>query len=190
MEAGGSHRAGTMAARSPLSVETAQRILDYDRAVFGRFERRIRRLPRREAVADRGTGHLSFLGTLVHILNVRDAWFNFVIRDRTRSADAFFDRDERHPADWKGFDAYAPEVWAGHERLGSSLTARSIGTKAKAPWMRGQYTVGDAILQVSYEQAHHLGEIIGALWVLDKPSPDMTWIEVNRDELGRLGRRD
>lgn len=174
--------------RSPLSADAARAILDYDRAVFGRFEAKVRRLPRKVATADRGIGHASHFGTLVHILNVRDAWFNFVLRDGAQGADAFFGRPERRPDDWRGFDRYAPEVWEGHDRVRSQCSEAFVKRRVQAPWMPGRYTVGDAVLQVSYEQAHHLGEIIGALWTENRRPPEMTWIDVGRGDGPRKAR--
>jgi hypothetical protein len=46
--------------------------------------------------------------------------------------------------------------------------------------MPGRYTVADALLQATIEEAHHLGEVIGALWQEDLSSPAMTWIDVRR----------
>jgi len=175
--------------RSPLHVEGARAILDYDRAVFDRFLRKIRRLPKAEAVRDRGIGHLSLFGTLLHILHVREAWFGFVVRDEGRREAAFFGRPERNPVDWRGFDRYAREVWAAHDALAAELTEARLDRRYRAFWMPGRYSLGDVVLQVSFEQAHHLGEIIGALWVDDRRSPDMTWIEVQRDALGSIRRR-
>ncbi len=43
--------------------------------------------------------------------------------------------------------------------------------------MPGVYTLEDAFYQVSFEQAHHLGEIIGAYWQSNWEPPAMTWIE-------------
>jgi uncharacterized damage-inducible protein DinB len=169
-----------MAVGPPLNVDSAGRILDYDAAVFARFLTRVRRLPNAEACAEREIGHHTLFGTMVHILHVREAWLQFVITDGGKNEDAFFNRPERTPTDWKGFDSYAARVWASHAAFRRSLTARRLAAPAKAWWMKGRYTVADAILQVSYEEAHHLGEIIGALWQKDLASPSMTWIEVNR----------
>ena len=44
--------------------------------------------------------------------------------------------------------------------------------------MPGRYVVSDGLLQTTFEQAHHLGEIIAALWQDDIEPPPMTWIEV------------
>ena len=36
----------------------------------------------------------------------------------------------------------------------------------------------DALLQVTFEQAHHTGELIALLWQIDVEPPEMTWIDV------------
>ncbi len=51
--------------------------------------------------------------------------------------------------------------------------------------MSGRYTLRDAFFQVTLEEAHHLGEVIGAYWRRDWRPPDMTWIE----NFPRRGRR-
>jgi uncharacterized damage-inducible protein DinB len=170
----------TMAPTSPLTVDAAQRILDYDEKLFARFVTRVRRLPKSAAFAEREIGHHTLFGTLVHILHVREAWFEFVIARRNRGGAAFFERPERHPTDWPGFNRFAGSVWEINDRFRDGLTPSGLARVVKAPWMPGRYTAGDAVLQVSYEEAHHLGEIIGALWQKDLASPNMTWIEVNR----------
>jgi uncharacterized damage-inducible protein DinB len=174
---------------SPLTVDSAHRILDYDAALYARFVTRIRRLPKAVAFEEREIGHHTLFGTLVHILHVREAWLKFVILDRGQNEDAFFNRPERTPTDWKGFDRYAPTVWAAHAEFRRALTPRVLNAPAKAWWMKGRYTVGDAVLQVSYEEAHHIGEIIGALWQKDLAPPNMTWIEVTRPPPGKAPRR-
>ena len=125
-------------AGSPITVDTARRILDYDEAVFARFLTRVRRLPKDEAFAEREIGHHTLFGTLVHILHVREAWLKFVIADRGRDEEAFFNRPERSPSDWKGFDAYARTVWASHAAFRASLTPRLLATRATAWWMKGR----------------------------------------------------
>ncbi len=43
--------------------------------------------------------------------------------------------------------------------------------------MPGRYTVEDGCFQASFEQAHHLGEIIAVFWQQDWNPPPMTWIQ-------------
>jgi len=173
-----------------LSPRDARALFEYDRAVFDRFVRRVRRLPGRQATRRRGIGHESLFETLVHILNVHEVWHVYIVRGRNsdRELGALFDDPTRHPKDWKEFDAYAARVWKEIDATLATLTPRALGRKVHAFWMPGVYTVRDAILQSSLEQAHHLGEVIGALWQDDVEPPPMTWIDVRRTR-GRPRRR-
>jgi len=179
-----------MAERLTLSHQDARAILEYNRAVFDRFVRRVRRLPRKGAFRRRGIGHESLFDTLVHILNVTEVWLVYIVRGRNsdRELGALFDDPRRHPQDWKGFEAYAERVWAGVEETVRGLTPRALGRSVKASWMPGRYTVRDALWQTTLEEAHHLGEIIGALWQDDRKPPDMTWIDVRRAPARRSRR--
>jgi len=165
-----------------LSPEDARAIVEYNRAVFDRFVRRVRRLPAKEATRKRGTGHESLFDTLVHVLNVQEVWLVYIVHGRTSDKElgALFDDAGRHPTTWKGFDAYEDRVWAGVDQTLRGLTSRFLARRVKVFWMSGEYTVRDAILQTTIEEAHHLGEIIGALWQDDRKPPDMTWIDVRR----------
>jgi uncharacterized damage-inducible protein DinB len=168
----------------PLTVglEDLRSLVEYDRAVFDRFVRRVRRLSWKAATRKRGIGHESLFHTLVHVLNVREVWFAYIVRGRNSDAELerLFQDPRRHPADWKGFDAYARRVWSEVETTLAGLTPARAARRVSVFWMAGQYTVRDAFLQASFEQAHHLGEIIGALWQDDVKPPDMTWIDVRR----------
>jgi uncharacterized damage-inducible protein DinB len=179
-----------MAERLTLSMQDARAIVEYNRAVFGRFARRVRTLPKKEVFRRRGIGHESLFDTLVHILNVQEVWLVYIVRGRNsdKVLEALFDDASRHPKDWKGFDAYADRVWAGVDETVRSLTPRGLGRTVKAFWMPGRYTVRDALWQTTLEEAHHLGEIIGALWQDDRKSPEMTWIDVRRAAGGRTRR--
>ena len=59
-----------------------------------------------------------------------------------------------------------------------TLADPELHRRVKAFWMPGRYTVRDAILQTSFEEAHHIGELIGAMWRLNIEPPTMTWIEL------------
>jgi len=168
-----------MAAGLTFGVEDARQILAYDRAVFDRFVRKVRRLPWKEATRAREIGHQSLFDTLVHVLNVHEAWHT-ILQGRSRELDRLFQDPTRHPADWKGFEAYARRVWATVDATAASLSSKSLGRRVKAYWMPGTYTTRDAILQTTFEEAHHLGEVIGALWQDDRASPPMTWLDVTR----------
>ena len=155
---------------------TVGELVIYNRTVLERFERAIARRSWREAIADRGTGHLSLKNTLVHILNVHEAWLVAIAQERWE----VFDRPGRRPDEigsWKAYRAYRARVWAGIDELMGSLKERDLSRRVKAPWMPGRYTLKDAFFQSTIEQAHHLGEVIGVFWQHDWRPPKMTWIE-------------
>ena len=152
------------------------RLVRYDRTVFERFERAVVRLGWKAAIRNRETGHLSFKNTLVHILNVHEAWVVAVAQGKWE----IFDEPDRRPdavASWALFRRYRNRVWAAEDAFLAGLTDARLQRRVRAPWMRGRYTLEDAFLQISFEQAHHLGEIIGAFWQMDRSPPVMTWIE-------------
>jgi len=169
-----------MAPRLTFSPDDARAILAYDRAVFDRFVRRVRNLPGREAKRPRGIGHESLFATLVHILHVHEVWHAYIVRGRNSDEElgALFNDPARQPKNWKQFDAFAARVWAEVDRTYATMSPGGLGRTVKAFWMPGKYTVRDAVMQTTLEEAHHLGEVIGALWQDDRKSPDMTWIEV------------
>jgi len=173
-----------------FSARDARAIFDYNHATFDRFVRRVRNLPGKEATRKRGIGHESLFNTLVHILNVHEVWLSYVVPGRTsdRELEPLFNDPRRHPATWRGFNEYSARVWAGVDATLRGLTPRMLARPVKVFWMPGRYTVRDAILQTTMEEAHHIGEIIGALWQDDRKSPDMTWIDVRRPAARRPRR--
>jgi uncharacterized damage-inducible protein DinB len=169
-------------ARFSLSPAQARALFAYNFRVFDRFVRRVKGRPFRAARRRREIGHQSLFDTLVHILNVQEVWLAFIVKGRDSDAalEPLFKDATRHPTDWRGFAAYHRRVRAGVEAYLARLTPGEMDRSVHAFWMPGDYTVSDAILQVTFEEAHHLGEVIGALWQDDLPSPEMTWLGVNR----------
>jgi len=151
------------------------RLVTYDRRVFEAYERGIKRRGWAEATKDRGTGHYSFKDTLVHILNVHEAW---LIGAATGNWDFAKDPSRRRAnvRSWSDLRRYRKRVWDGIDDLMAGLTDKQLRRRVKVPWFTGRYTLEDAFFQTSFEQAHHLGEIIAAYWQMDKAPPQMMWI--------------
>jgi len=172
-----------------LSPAQARELLEYDARVFRRFVRRVRRLPLRAARRHREIGHQSLFDTLVHILNVHEVWFGYIALGRASDPEleALFADRRRRPRDWRGFGRYDRRVWATVDAFRRRLTAREMTRPIHVFWMPGRYVVSDAVLQATFEQAHHLGEIIGALWQDDIEPPEMTWIRLARGRPRRRG---
>jgi uncharacterized damage-inducible protein DinB len=165
----------------------ARAIVDYNHAVFDRFVRRVRRLPWKAASRHRGIGHESLFDTLVHILNVQEVWLVYIVRGRNSDAELeqLFKDPARKPKDWKGFNAYSKRVWTEIDATMKGLKPAALGHRVSIFWMGGRYTMRDGFLQATVEEAHHIGEIIGALWQDDVKPPDMTWIDVRRSDRRR-----
>jgi uncharacterized damage-inducible protein DinB len=173
-----------------LTPAQARRLFEYNHRVFDRFVRAVRRLPAKEARRRREIGHQSYFDTLVHILNVHEVWIGYILQRRGSDAEleALFQDRTRHPSDWAGFSRYQRRVWTTVGSYLSALTVRELSRPVHAFWMPGRYVVSDALWQTTFEQAHHLGEIIGAFWQQDREPPAMTWLEVGRRRDSR-GRR-
>jgi uncharacterized damage-inducible protein DinB len=165
-------------------LTTLTRLLAYDRAVFERYLRSAERRGWKAAISNRETGHLSIKNTLVHILNVHEAWLVAVAQHRWEIFDAPGRRGEEVRS-WADLRRYRDRVWKGQDELLAHLSEAHLRRRVTAPWMPGGYTLADAFYQISFEQAHHLGEIIGVYWQADWSPPPMTWIE-NRPRGGRV----
>ena len=171
--------------RWTLTPAQAREIVRYNRRVFDRYVRRLRALPRRRATRNRETGHLTWIGTFSHILNVHEAWMLYLVPGRKKELFQRFQDADRHPKRWPELVRYARLVFDGIDRWSRSVTPAELARPVQAPWMPGEYSVSDALMQTTLEQAHHLGEIIGTLWQDDTNPPTMTWIELTRPPLGR-----
>lgn len=161
-----------------LTPSQVRSIVRYNQGVFDRYVRRLSRLPARRATRNRETGHLSWISTFSHIVNVHEAWMLYVIHGRIEELTRRFQDEERHPKTWAGLRRYAKGVFAGIDAWSRSVTASDLVKPVRAPWMPGAYTVSDAVMQTTLEQAHHLGEIIGTMWQDDTQPPEMTWIRL------------
>jgi uncharacterized damage-inducible protein DinB len=169
----------------PLTPAQARAIVRYNRRVFDRYVRRLERLPLRRATKNRETGHLTWIATFSHILNVHEAWMIYVVPGRVQELRARFKDTDRHPSTWPGLDRYAKLVFDGVEQWSRTASPSELARPVRAPWMPGRYTVSDALMQTTLEQAHHLGEVIATLWQEDTAPPAMTWIELTRPPLRR-----
>lgn len=157
-------------------AEEIRRLYAYNRAVLERYIRALERLPWAVVSKNRETGHRTMKDTMVHILIVHDAWVNYVAKGRVKELKAARNRFER-PRSMREVKAFMAQVWYGVDSLLAAIDDKALRKRVKAPWMPGKYTLADAFMQASIEQAHHLGEIIAVMWQMDKEPPAMTWIE-------------
>lgn len=161
-------------------VELYRQMFVYNRKVLETFLDRVAKMSRREATKDRGIGHGSYVRTILHIVRVHEAWLNYVavgdLQGLHESHDRFAKMWER--ADLREARAYLRSTWVGIDQRMRSLTPKELQRTVKAPWMPGQYTLEDALVQSTLEQAHHIGEVIGAFWRQGAVPPQMMWIPI------------
>lgn len=165
-----------------MTPAQARRLFTYNQRLFERYARFARRLPWEDAIRNRETGHQSLFATLVHILQVHEVWICYIMqhRDTDEELEKLFEDPARKPKDWEQFQRYQRRVWKGVNRFLAGLTPRAMSRTVHAFWMPGKYVLSDGLMQTTFEQAHHIGEFIGALWQQDVKPPDMTWIEIGR----------
>ncbi len=161
-----------------IDADEWRRIFAYNRQVLEVYCRRLERLPWKTVSQDRGVTWHSMAGVLYHVIGVYDGWLNFVAQG-TSADDAAHERGWDSLKSMKEVRAFLEISWPGIQRLLDGLTDASLRRKVKAPWQPKACPLGDALMQVTLEQAHHTGEIIAMLWQEDLTPPGMTWLATN-----------
>jgi uncharacterized damage-inducible protein DinB len=154
-----------------------RRLYAYNYRVLDGYLRRMSRMSWKDLSKNHGTGHLSMKDTMAHIIRVHDGWLNYVVQNRMKE----FVKNRKRPqvySSCKDLRRHLEDVWKGIDALLAGLADKDLGRIVKAPWMPGRYTLADALMQASLEQAHHIGELIGVFWQMDAPPPQMMWIPI------------
>jgi uncharacterized damage-inducible protein DinB len=73
-------------------------------------------------------------------------------------------------------DRFMKKVWKGVDKLIDGLDEKALTKQVSAAWLPGEHRLADVLMQVTMEQAHHLGEMICLLWQIDVEPPEMIWI--------------
>ena len=152
-----------------------RRLYEYNYEVLNAYIRRMGRMPWPEVSRDRGIGHVSMRDTIIHVIRVHDAWINYVVKGKLKE----WSKVRRVPRKFscaKDINVYFAETWDGINDFLAELTQKDLKKTVKAPWMPGNYTLADVLMQTTLEQAHHIGELIGAFWQMDSAPPQMMWI--------------
>ena len=83
--------------------------------------------------------------------------------------------------------AYMNKVIAKEQALLKSLKDQDLERPVQPTWKKRPHPLRDALMQVTFEQAHHLGELIALVWQQDIEPPEMTWIDVRLAVAGDPG---
>jgi uncharacterized damage-inducible protein DinB len=157
-----------------MKADDFRRIFSYNRIVLHSFFEAIDKLPVEIASKNLEASHSSIAGIFTHILTVYDGWLNHARKGETSGVPEF-ELDEAYQS-MDGMRKYMKHVEAGVDALLRELDDAMLGMPVRVDWMEREHSLADALMQVTIEQAHHLGEIIALLWQHNIEPPEMTWI--------------
>ena len=150
----------------------------YNWRVLRDFCDALAKLPKAAAAKDRGATHGSMKNVFFHILTVHDGWLN--VTAQGASADPAF-RELDDVDDIKTvaeLRPYLEKIIAKEETFLASLGEKDLERPVQPAWKERPHPLRDALVQVTLEQAHHVGELIAMFWQQDVEPPEMTWIDV------------
>ncbi len=120
--------------------------------------------------------HHSMKNIFVHILVVYDGWLNRGT-DETRKDVPWQEYKGENYYSMKEAGVFMDKVLKNAETVLSTLTPEKLASNVQAPWFDVSIKMCDALMQITFEQAHHLGEIIALLWQRNIEPPEMTWFD-------------
>jgi uncharacterized damage-inducible protein DinB len=157
------------------SKNTILKLVKYDKLAFESYERGVKRLGWKRATKNLEIGHLSLKDSLVHILNVYEGLLVAVAQNK-REVWKDPSRRKENIRSWRDLRRYREKVWNGIDDLTEGLTDKKLRRIVRIPWFSARYTLEDVFFQASFEQAHHVGEIIAAYWQMGRSPPQMMYI--------------
>src|SRR5881396_2475153 len=152
-------------------------IYQYNWQVLRDYGEALAKLPREELVKNREATHGSMKNIFHHILSVHDGWLN-VAAQGTSADPAMREKDFDEVLSMDPLRAYLEEIIAKEASFLASLRDKDLGRRVKPEWKERSHPLQDALMQVTFEQAHHIGELIALFWQSDVEPPEMTWIDV------------
>ena len=152
-----------------------RRIFDYNERVLRSFFETLSNLPWETVSKNVESGHHSMKNTFVHILSVYNGWINYNAQGRSNEIPRA-EHDYNNYHSMEQVKEFMLKVLAGVNVFLKDLDDKALSKKITAPWMEGDHELRDVLMQVTFEQAHHLGEIIALMWQTDIEPPEMTWI--------------
>jgi len=161
-----------------LRADDFRRILSYNRLVLHAFFNTLEMLPWEMVSRNLEASHNSMKDVFVHILTVYDGWLNHTRVGETAGVPES-ELDESHFQSMDDIKRYMVHVETGVDKLMEELNDALLSSPIKVDWWEKDHTLSDALMQVTLEEAHHVGELIALLWRQDIEPPEMTWIGVN-----------
>jgi uncharacterized damage-inducible protein DinB len=159
-----------------MNAQDFRRIFKYNLWVLHSFLETLDKLPSGTVSENLEASHNSMKDIFTHILTVYDGWLIHARKGETsgvpesESDEAFQSMDT--------MKRYMEHVETGVDALLRDLSDSMLAFPIKVDWFEKEQSLEDVLMQITIEQAHHLGEIIALLWQHDIEPPEMTWIGV------------
>jgi uncharacterized damage-inducible protein DinB len=160
-----------------VSVTDFRSIYGYNWQVLRDYCDGLSKLPASDLVKDREATHHSLKNIFHHILSVHDGWLN--VTAQGASADpAVREKDFDEVPSMDELRDYMEKIIKKEGAWLAKLTEADLERLIRPEWKERPHPIRDALFQVTFEQAHHVGELIALFWQMDVEPPEMTWIDV------------
>ena len=120
--------------------------------------------------------HHSIKNIFIHILTVHNGWLNYNVYGKSSEIPHETDHNPDTYHSMREIKSFMNKVLRGEGKLLGNLNEQLLSKKISAPWLPGTHELADVLMQISIEQAHHIGEIIALFWQLNVEPPEMTWM--------------
>lgn len=152
-------------------------IYEYNWRVLRDYCEALSKLAPEQLVKNREATHNSMKNIFHHILSVHDGWLN--VTAQGASADpAVREKDFDEILTMDVLRGYMEKIIAKESGFLAKLTDEELDRGVQPEWKTRPHPLRDALMQVTLEQAHHVGELIALFWQIDVKPPEMTWIDV------------
>ena len=136
------------------------------------------KLPEEAVRKNREATYHSMKNVFFHILGVHDGWLNVTVQGASADPKVYEVEDFESIETMAELRRYMEKVIAKEDAFLKTLKDRDLERPVQPSWKQRPHPLRDALLQVTFEQAHHLGELIALFWQQDVEPPEMTWIDV------------
>ena len=164
-----------------MNADDFRRIFNYNRLVLRAFYEVLKGLPLEIVSKNLEASHGSMKDIFTHILTVYDGWLNHARKGQVSGVPKP-ELDEAYQS-METMTRYMAHVESGVDALLLELNDDMLRRSIKVEWMDTEHSLANALMQVTIEQAHHLGEIIALLWQHDIEPPEMTWIDTQKSRV-------
>ncbi len=153
----------------------AAKLIRYTHAARRGYLKTLSELPWDDVVKDRGASFSSIRNIFLHALDVEDRLINYAIQGKSEQ---WVQQDYGKFTDMRSVENRVNEVENKVEAYIKGLTQHELDRKITLPWRRDPpltMRVEDVLVQISIEDASHMGELIALMWQEDRQPPFLSW---------------